>query len=120
MLGNLINNISNDTTQLPSGSNKTYHAVYISGSYFEFAWNRIYQTAAYNGFQVHHDKASGFFSFSIHDNDIADVNGSGINLSAIDPASGYVQVFNNVVHHTVLNYSSDGGGDDPHSCIAVK
>jgi hypothetical protein len=118
--GNTITQISTDTTALPNGSNKTYHAVYFQGNGFEFAWNRIYNTAAYNGFQINEDSTSGFYNFSIHDNDIADVNGSGINLSDIDPASGYVKVYNNVIHHTGLALASDGGSDDPHSCISVK
>jgi len=119
-LGNSLSAISTDTTVLPYGSNKTYHASYFGESNFEFGWNRIYNTAAYNGFQINHDNMPGFFNFSIHDNDIADVNGSGINLSTIDPSSGYVQVYNNVIHHTGLNAASDGGGSDPHSCLAVK
>ncbi len=119
-LGNLLYDISTDTGKLPEGSNKTYHAAYFTGNNFEFAWNRIYNTAAYNGFQINEDGVSGFYNFSIHDNDIAYVNGSGINLSTIDPASGYINVFNNIIHHVGLNQANDGGGDDPHSCIAVK
>jgi hypothetical protein len=119
-LGNVVTNVSNDTVVLPNGSNKQYHAVYFQGNNFEFAWNRIYNTAAYNGFQLNEDGSKGFYNFSIHDNDIADVNGSGINLSDIDPSSGYVQVYNNIIHHTGVNIASEGDGGDPHSCIAVK
>ncbi len=119
-LGNLLTSISTDTSVLPNGSNKTYHDAYFQGDNWEFGWNRIYNTAAYNGFQINEDGSSGFFNFSIHDNDIADVNGSGINLSDIDPSSGYVQVYNNIIHHTGVALASDGGSDDPHSCIAVK
>jgi hypothetical protein len=119
-LGNLVTNVSTDTSKLPNGSDKTYHDVYFQGNNWEFAWNRIYNTAAYNGFQINEDRSTGFYNFSIHDNDIADVNGSGINLSDIDPSSGYVQVYNNVIHHTGLKPASDGGDGDPHSCIAVK
>jgi Bacterial Ig-like domain (group 3) len=119
-LGNLVTNVSNDTTVLPNGSDKEYHAAYFEGDNLEFGWNRIYNTAAYNGFQINQDGSTGFYNFSVHDNDIADVNGSGINLSDIDPSSGYVQVYNNIIHHTGVSVSSDGGGGDPHSCIAVK
>jgi hypothetical protein len=120
MYGNLVTLVSTDATKLPNGSNKTYHDVYFQGNNWEFAWNRIYNTAAYNGFQINEDSSPGFYNFAIHDNDIADVNGSGINLSTIDPSSGYVQVYNNIVHHTGVNLASDGGSDNPHSCIAVK
>jgi len=119
-LGNLLTAISTDTSVLPSGSNKTYHDAYFQGNNWEFAWNRIYNTAAYNGFQINEDGSTGFYNFAIHDNDIADVNGSGINLSDIDPSSGYVQVYNNIIHHTGINLASDGGSDNPHSCIAIK
>ena len=119
-LGNLIYDISTNTSKLPDGSNKTYHAAYFQGNNFEFAWNHIYKTMAYNGFQINEDSSSGFYNFSIHDNDIADVNGSGINLSTIDPSSGYIKIFNNTIHHVGLNIASDGGGGDPHSCLAVK
>lgn len=120
VLGNEISQVSTNTALLPNGSNKQFHDVYVAGNNWEFAWNRINSTAGYNGVQVNQDGVSGFYSFSIHDNDIADVNGSGINLSDIDPSSGYVQVYNNVIHHTGIALASDGGSDDPHSCIAVK
>ena len=119
-LGNVIRDVSTDASKLHNGANKTYHAVYFQGDNFEFGWNRIERTAAYNGFQVNEDGSSGFHTLSIHDNDISDVNGSGINLSTVDPASGYVKIFNNLIHHVGLNIASDGGGYDPHSCIAVK
>lgn len=119
-LGNVVTKVSSDTTVLPNGSDKEYHAVYFGGNNFEFGWNRIYNTAAYNGFQINEDGSTGFYNFAIHDNDIADVNGSGVNLSDIDPSSGYVQVYNNIIHHTGLSVASDGGEGDPHSCIAVK
>jgi hypothetical protein len=119
-LGNVITDVSVDTKHLPNGSNKQYHDVYFQGNGFEFGWNRIYNTAAYNGFQINEDGSKGFYNFAIHDNDIADVNGSGINLSDIDPSSGYVQIYNNIIHHTGVSVASDGGEGDPHSCIAVK
>ena len=119
-LGNLVTNVSTDTVVLPDGANKEYHAVYFQGNDFEFAWNRIYKTAAYNGFQINEDGSPGFYNFAIHDNDIADVNGSGINLSDIDPSSGYVRIYNNIIHHAGVNVASGGSEGDPHSCIAVK
>ena len=117
MYGNVVENIS---TLNQGGSNKTYHAVYVSGNTIEIAWNKIYNTKAYNGIQVHHDGDPGFYNQSYHDNDIADVNGSGINLSAVNPSSGYIKVFNNIIHHVGMNLASDGGGYDPHSCISIK
>jgi hypothetical protein len=106
-LGNLLTAISTDTSVLPSGSNKTYHDAYFQGNNWEFAWNRIYNTAAYNGFQINEDGSTGFYNFAIHDNDIADVNGSGINLSDIDPSSGYVQVYNNIIPASIWHQTAD-------------
>jgi hypothetical protein len=115
LYGNTVHDVS---TLVPGGSNKTYHAIYVAGNNIEIAWNRIYKAKAYNGVQVHHDKSPGFYNVSIHDNDIADVNGSGINLSTVDPSSGYIKVYNNVVHHVGLAMAPDSPG--PHSCLAIK
>ena len=115
LYGNIVHNVS---TLDPGGSNKTYHVIYVAGNNIEIAWNRIYNTKAYNGVQIHHDRSSGFYNVSIHDNDIADVNGSGINLSSVDPSSGYIKVFNNVIHHAGVAMASDSPG--PHSCLAIK
>ena len=84
-LGNLIYHVSD---LLSGGSAKEYHDVYFSLSGFEIGWNRIYDTNAYNGIQVYRDTTTGYYNFSIHDNDIADAWGSGINLGTIDPSSG--------------------------------
>ena len=115
LYGNTVHDVS---TLDPGGSNKTYHDIYVAGNNIEIAWNRIYNTKAYNGIQIHHDGSPGFHNVSIHDNDIADVNGSGINLSTIDPSSGYIKVYNNVIHHVGVAMAPDSPG--PHSCLAIK
>ncbi len=114
------NDIHDIATLEPGGSVKLYHAVYVMGNNIEIAWNKIHNTKAYNGIQINHDGSPGFYNQSWHDNDIGDVNGSGINLSTIDPSKGYIRVFNNVIHHVGLNIADSGSPDDPHSCIAVK
>jgi len=119
-LFNNIIHISDNLTALPNGSNKQFHCVYVYGNGWEFAYNRISQSSCYNGIQVNLDSSSGAYNFAIHDNDIADANGSGVNLATIDPGSGYVQVYNNVIHHVGIKRASDGGADDPHNCIALK
>jgi hypothetical protein len=120
ILGNSITSVATDTSVLPNGSNKEFHAIYVGGNNVEIAWNRIYNTQAYNGIQINHDGSTGFYNQSYHDNDIADVNGSGITLGTIDPSSGFIQVYNNVIHHVGVNDASDGDADDPHNCISVK
>jgi hypothetical protein len=117
LYGNTVDNVA---TLDAGGSNKEYHAIYVQGNNIEIAWTKIFNTLAYNGIQINHDGTSGFYNQSYHNNDISDVNGSGINLSTIDPSSGYIQVFNNVIHHVGLAPASDGGSNDPHSCIAAK
>jgi hypothetical protein len=114
LLGNLIYHVSD---LLSGGSAKEYHDVYFSLSGFEIGWNRIYDTNAYNGIQVYRDTTTGYYNFSIHDNDIADAWGSGINLGTIDPSSGYAQVYNNIIHHVGVHIADSPG---PHSCFAVK
>lgn len=115
MYGNVVHDVS---TLDPGGSNKTYHAIYVAGNNIEIAWNRIYNTKAYNGIQINHDRSSGFYNQSWHDNDIADVNGSGINVGTIDPSKGYIKIYNNVIHHVGLAMAPDSPG--PHSCLAIK
>lgn len=114
------NDIHDVATLDPRGSSKLYHAIYVMGNNIEIAWNKIHNTKAYNGIQINHDGSSGFYNQSWHDNDIADVNGSGINVGTIDPSKGYIKIFNNVIHHVGLNIADAGSPDDPHSCIAVK
>lgn len=115
LYGNTVHDVS---TLVPGGSNKAYHAVYVGGNNIEIAWNRIYNTKAYNGIQINHDKSPGFYNQSWHDNDIADVNGSGINLSTVDPSMGFIRIYNNVIHHVGVAQASDSRG--PHSCLAIK
>ena len=117
MYGNTVHDVG---VLVPGGAGKLYHAIYVAGNNIDIGWNKIYNTKAYNGIQVNHDGSPGFYNLAWHDNDISDVNGSGINLSTIDPSSGYVMVYNNVIHHVGLNIASDGSTSDPHSCIAVK
>jgi hypothetical protein len=101
-------------------SNKTFQCIYEDFNGFEVGWNRISSVGCYNGFQVNENYSTGFYNFSVHDNDIADVNGCGINLSTVDPGSGYVQVYNNIIHHTGIQQSSDGSTDDPHCGVSMK
>ena len=109
------------TTNAPS--NKQFHCNYMGGNNFEVGWNRFSNNSCYNGIQVNEDGNAGFYNFSIHDNDISEVNGSGINLATVAPntsAGEYVEIYNNVIHHVGIERASDGGEDDPHNCLAVK
>jgi len=117
ILGNVVTNV---TASGGGATNKQYHCVYTQANNIEFGWNRMYSNQCYNGNQVNEDGTSGFYNISIHDNDISEVNGSAINLATVAPASGYVQIFNNVIHHVGIARASDGGADDPHNCVAVK
>lgn len=116
----LGNNIVHVADSVGGPSNKQFHCVYVYGNGFEFAYNKISQSSCYNGFQINLDLSIGASNVTIHDNDIADANGSGINLATINPAAGRIDVFNNLIHHTGIQRASDGGSDDPHNGIAVK
>ena len=110
------------STGLSAGeSNKQYHDAYFAGNNFEFAWNRFYSNKGYNGLQINQDSTSGFCGFSIHDNDIADVNGSGINMATVNPGAcaAPTTIYNNIIHHTGIERASDGGEDDYHSAISA-
>jgi hypothetical protein len=115
--GNNVHNVSTGIT----ASSKVWHAMYFDASNIEVAWNQIYDTHAYNGIQFNDNSLAGLSNISIHDNYIADLNGSGINFSTVGFTSGtYVIAYNNVIHHTGITMASGGSIWDPHSCIAFK
>jgi hypothetical protein len=116
MYGNSIDDVS---TLVGGGSNKGYNAIEVSGSNVEIGWNKISNTLANNGIEINGAHVSGYFNQSYHDNDISQVNGDGIDLVAIDPSSGYIKVYNNVIHQVGGRSASDGGSGDPHACIGV-
>ena len=90
VLGNYVTDAS---CSLPGGvSNKQYHSMYFGGNGIEVGWNKIAGVCAYNGIQINYgaDNSIGYGNISIHDNDIEDANGNGINLASIDPTQGPV------------------------------
>jgi len=105
-------------------SDKQYHFIYTNGNGQEIAWNKIGGTGAtagcaQNGIQVNYykdDGTIGFGNYSIHDNDISNALGSGINLATVDLTAGPVSVYNNVIHHTGTLPASSGGSF--FTCIA--
>jgi len=117
MYGNTVSDVS---TLDPGGSNKGYNAIDVSGNNVEIGWNKITNTLANNGIELNAAHSSGLFNQSYHDNDISQVNGDGIDLAAIDPSSGYIKVYNNVIHQVGVRSAVDGGSGDPHACIGVK
>jgi len=116
-LGNNILNISSATS---GGPVKTFHCVYLYGNSFEFGWNKISGGPCYNGLQVNLDSSAGSWGFNIHDNDIADVNGCGLNMATIDPEYGAIYIYNNVIHHTGIALANGESSDSPHCGISVK
>jgi len=129
VFGNQVHNVS---TNMSPGSSKTFHAMYAAccndGTPIEFGWNHIYNTRAYNGIQIHddsqqaslHPPGGGFYNISIHDNQISDISGCGVNLSTIVPNLGYVKVFNNVVSHVGLGLEAGRSATDPHCGFSYK
>ncbi len=115
--GNKVDDIS---TLDRGGSNKGYDAIAVTGNNTEIAWNKVSNTLANNGIEVNAQHVAGFFNQSYHDNDISQVNGDGIDLSTIDPSSGYIKVYNNVIHQVGGRSAADGSSSDPHACIGVK
>ena len=116
VLGNYVTDAS---CSVPGGvSNKQYHSMYFGGNGIEVGWNKIAGVCTYNGIQINYgaDNSIGFGDISIHDNDIEDANGNGINMASIDPTQGPVNVYNNVIHHVGIQPASDNNGS--HSCIS--
>jgi hypothetical protein len=123
ILGNYITNVSceavvNGGYAIAGRANKQYHDLYFEGNGIEVGWNKVGSSCGFNGLQINFaaDNGIGFGNLSIHDNDIATANGSGINLSSIDPAQGPINVYNNIIHNVGTQSASDSNGF--HSCIA--
>lgn len=104
------NEVTNVSTSLSGGSNKQYHSMYFSGNNIEVAWNKIHNVRSFNGVQFHNDGSSGFYNLSVHDNQISDQWGHGINFSTINLSGGYAVAYNNIIKNTTFAcvYLSDG------------
>jgi hypothetical protein len=134
--GNHVHNISTN-----AASSKEYHAIYfdccLAGQTLDLGWNVVSNSEAiavgvgpYNGIQFNdnggvRDPTLCLTGFTIHDNDISGVNGSGINFSTVGfgspcDASHPPSAYNNIIHHVGLAAAAGGSGGDPHSCFAYK
>lgn len=91
------NEVTNVSTSLANGSDKQYHSMYFSGNNIEVAWNKTHTVRSYNGVQFNLDGSQGFYNISVHDNQIFDQYGYGINFATINPGAGYVRAYQNLV-----------------------
>jgi hypothetical protein len=119
-LGNTIHDVG-----LPR-TTKVYHGLYFStdSNHIDVGWNTIANVRGCRGLQFHStptDPGTGRnqYDLHIHDNVIHDTACDGINLATINPASGPVEVFNNLLYNV-------GQGPDPqdgsanYACIYVQ
>jgi hypothetical protein len=103
--GNNIHDIGYRNTSV-----KTYHAVYLGGDSTPVypgdyvAWNEIYNTYEGRGIQIR-PNSGGLYDIHVHDNVVYNTVEDAIETDDIDPVSGPVEIYNNLVY----DYGNDSG-----------
>ena len=113
------NSISNSGLNCPPSNCKQYHAFYMSTDTNDVwvGWNKINpnpnntavagcRAIQFNSTPLGGGTGQNQFDIHIHDNFILNAICDGINLNTVDPDSGPVEVYNNVVWHV-------GSGPNP-------
>jgi hypothetical protein len=123
------NEVTNVSTSLGFVANKQQHGVYWSSdsNHIEAGWNYIHDNMDCRAIQVHSSPLGGGgssdptgynqYDISIHDNFIYGDPCDGINLATVDPSQGKVELYNNVIAHTGMGPSPQGGDSGDYSGI---
>lgn len=116
MYGNHIHDVGK------SNSSKLYHGIYYSSganaSHETIAWNSIHDILGCRGFQIYVDGGATMTDLHFHDNLVYNVRCDGVNLGTVNPDTGVVEAYNNVIYNA-------GRGPDPsddsssYTCIRV-
>jgi len=94
--GNNVHDVGNLANQ-PNTDQQ--HGMYFGtqSRHFEIGWSEVSNVQACRGIQIY-SSPEGMFDFSIHDNTIHDTACDGIDLFALDPSSGPISIYNNVIY----------------------
>jgi hypothetical protein len=98
----------------PTGSPCKFHGAYhtTNTNHVWFGWNLVDMNPAGNtnagcyGIQFYSTGGTDQFDLHVHDNTIRNVICGGLNFSTVNPGSGTVEAYNNVIYHV-------GTGPDP-------
>lgn len=120
-------NYVHDVGTTAGSIDKYYHAVYFTtnSNHIDVGWNTVVPnntksttSGGCRAVQFYSTGGSDQFDLHVHDNIIHDAICDGINFATVNPDSGTVEAYNNVVYHV-------GTGPDPangsanYSCINV-
>jgi hypothetical protein len=104
----------------PTGSPCKFHGAYhtTNTNHVWFGWNIVDMNPAHNtnagcyGIQFYSTGGADQFDLHVHDNIIRNVVCGGLNFSTVNPGSGTVEAYNNVMYH-------NGTGPDPSGTAAA-
>lgn len=113
VLGNAFQEMAATTATLT----RSFHTLNVAGSATEIGWNLLADNASCSGIRLHGSPA--LHSVRIHDNRISGQRCAGIELSAIDPASGPIEVYNNIVSRAGRGGYSTGVTGHSYACLAT-
>lgn len=114
VLGNTFSGMASTTATLT----RSFHTLNLGGSSSEVAWNRLADNPACGGIRLHGSPA--LHSVRIHDNWISGQRCAGIDLSAIDPTGGPIEIYNNVVTRAGRGGYSTTATGHAYSCLATQ
>lgn len=107
--------VTDSTFQFRYGlTSKQYHSVYVDNSdHIEIGWSYIHNNNSCRGILTNSTGTTGGHQqhdLSYHDNIIHHQTCAGIDLNTVDPNTGPVEVYNNLIYHV-------GTGPTPHDGI---
>lgn len=114
VLGNTFSGMASTAAALT----RSFHTLNLGGSSSEIAWNLLVDNPACGGIRLHGSPA--LHSVRIHDNWISGQRCAGIDLSAIDPTSGPIEIYNNVVTRAGRGGYSTGATGHAYTCVAAQ
>ena len=97
--GNNLHNVG--TNNSSSSETALYHGLYISetNAHTWLGWNTIAYVNGGRGIQQNVNEGSGTYDLHIHDNIIHDTLDDGIVMTTLDPSSGVVELYNNLIYN---------------------
>jgi hypothetical protein len=113
--GNVMNNAG------AVGASKTYHGVYFSGTddHSDLAWNDIHNVRGCRGMQFYQSGGPDVTDIHVHDNLIHDTVCDGVNFSTVNPSTGPIEAYNNVLY-SVGKGPGPPDGSSVYACFDIN
>lgn len=114
VLGNTFRGMASTTATLT----RSFHTLNLGGSSSEIAWNHFADNPSCDGIRLHGSPA--LHSVRIHDNWISGQRCAAIDLSAIDPTSGPIEIYNNILTRSGRGGYSTSATGHAYACLAAQ